>query len=65
MANKIHPNITALRELKDQYGVDALLEATGYTMLSLAQYMRPNGKVIPDKKLKNVRIILEATSKQG
>lgn len=65
MANKIHPNILALQELKDTYGVDAVLTATGYTLNSLPQYLRPNGKVIPSKKLANVRIILEALNKQG
>lgn len=60
MANNIHPNIQAMRELSEKYGLPALQDATGYTFNSLVQYLRPNGKVIPDKKLENTRIVLEA-----
>lgn len=65
MRNKTHPNIVELRKLKDEFGVDAVMAATGYSLNSLPQYLRPNGKVIPTKKLANVRIILEANKKQG
>ncbi len=61
MAEKsIHPNIEAMQELVDTYGIEALQDATGYTYGSLVHYLRPNGKVIPNKKLENTRIVLEA-----
>ncbi len=61
--NRIHPNITELKGLVEKYGSAAVLEATGYTMGSLLQYTRPNGKVIPDKRLEIARKVLEATDK--
>lgn len=61
--HNIHPNIIELKAMVEKYGSEAVISATGYTMGSLLQYTRPNGKVIPDKRLDIARKLLAATDK--
>ncbi len=48
---KAHPNTARLQSLIAQYGVDAVLEATGYTLSTLTLYSRNGGTVIPTTRL--------------
>nr|UVX62866.1 MAG: hypothetical protein [Bacteriophage sp.] len=48
---KLHPNTQRLQSLIAEYGVDAVLEATGYTLSTLTLYSRQGGTVIPTVRL--------------
>ncbi len=48
---KLHPNTDRLKSLIAEHGVDKVLEATGYKLGTLNQYITTVGKVIPTNRL--------------
>jgi len=56
-----HIRTQQLTSLVADYGTDKVMEATGYTIGSLTQYLRNSGPVIPAAKLEIAEKLLKAT----
>lgn len=62
-AKKLHPNTERLKSLISEYGVDKVMEATGYTLATLGVYTRRGKQVIPLNRLAVAEKFLKLASK--
>jgi len=55
---KPHANTVELRKLIELHGIDAVMNATGYKLGTLNQYIRDSGAVIPTVRLNIAKQVL-------
>lgn len=55
---KPHVNTIELRKLIDIHGLDKVMQATGYKLGTISQYIRDTGPVIPNTRLNIAQQVL-------